>query len=104
MRIILTDKFDLGMFKKYPIKVIVDKISKEEVCFNLEFSQEEGELVNTITDEEMLVQLNDYCGLVLDKGKNTEVKLEGNDRVYVVEKKEDKLIIYEILTDDCLLD
>jgi hypothetical protein len=107
MQTILTDKFDLNGLGKYPMKVIVDKLGKsdkEEVCFELQFKQEENELINTITNEELLAEISDLCGFVLNEGKNTEIKLKGNERVYVVNKENGKIVFYELLTDDCLLD
>jgi len=99
MRIVLTDTFDFKLFKKLPIRIIIDKIDREEACFNLEFSQEEGELTNLITDREMLVRISDYCGFVLNEGKKDEVVLRENDRVYVVKKENSSLLFYEILID-----
>ncbi len=107
MKTILTDKFDLNRFGKYPMKVIVDKLDKsdkEEICFELEFKQEEGELINMITNEELLSEISDLCGFDLEKGKDVEVKLKGYERVYIPQKENGKIIFYEILTDDCLLD
>lgn len=106
MKTFLTDKFELNEFGKYPMKVIVDRLDKEEVCFDLEFKQEEeeDELVNTITNKELLVEISDLCGFVLKEGKNEKIELKGNERVYVVKKENGKIVFYEILTDDCLLD
>jgi uncharacterized ubiquitin-like protein YukD len=107
MQTVLTDKFDLTMFGKYPIKVIIDKLDKsekEDICFELEFRQEENELINTITNTDLLVEISDFCGFVLNEGKNTEIKLKGNETVYVVNKENGKIVFYELLTDDCLLD
>jgi hypothetical protein len=97
MRTVLVDKFDLSMFKEYPIEIVIDKPWKEEVCIDLEDGQEEGFLVNTITDEEIIVRISDMCGFELKKGQDVEVKLKENDRVFVVFKEEDKIKIYEIL-------
>jgi hypothetical protein len=101
MKTILTDKFELGNFGKYPIKLIVDRLGKDEVCFDIEFKQEEeeDELVNTITDTELLTEISDLCGFVLKKGKNVKVELKGDERVYVVKKENGKIIFYELLTD-----
>jgi len=107
MQTVLTDKFDLNGFGKYPMKVIVDKLDKsdkEEICFELEFKQEEGELINMITNEELLSEISDLCGFDLEKGKDVEVKLKGYERVYIPQKENGKIVFYEILTDDCLLD
>ena len=105
MQTILMDKFDLNGFGKYPMKVIVDKLDKEEICFELEFKQEEGELINTITNEELLAEISDLCGFDLEKGKDVEIKLKGSERVYIPQKENGKILFfYEILTDDSLLD
>jgi hypothetical protein len=106
MKTVLTDKFELNEFGKYPMKVIIDRLTKDEVCFDIEFKQEEEEewFVNTITDKELLVELSDLCGFVLKEGKNERVELKGNERVYVVKKENGKIVFYELLTDDCLLD
>jgi len=103
MRIILKDKLDLTMFKKYPLKLILDKIDKEEACFNIEFAQEENELFNEIQDLEFLAELSDYCGFVINEERRP-YKLKENDRIYVSIKENGKIIFYEILIDYCLLD
>jgi hypothetical protein len=104
MKTVLTDKLELNEFGKYPMKVIIDRLSKEEVCFDLEFKQEEGELLNTITNTDLLTEISDLCGFVLNKGKNDKIELKGDERVYVVKKEGGKIVFYELLTDDCLLD
>jgi hypothetical protein len=88
------------------MKVIIDRLSKQEVCFDIEFKQEEeeDELVNTITDKELLVEISDLCGFVLKEGKNERIELKGDERVYVVKKENGKIVFYELITDDCLLD
>jgi len=97
--LVLSDRMDLSLFDRYPQRIIIDKLSKDEACFEIEFRQEEGELINTITNEEMLVELSDLCGFIIEKGKKQKVKLkERGDRIFVV-KKEDNLEFYEILVD-----
>lgn len=97
MRTVLVDKFDLGMFKEYPIEVIIDKPYKEEFCIDIEHGQEDGFLVNAITNEDLLVQISDLCGFELKKGEDVEVKLKEEDRVFVVTNNGKKLLIHEIL-------
>jgi len=103
MRIILKDKIDLNMFERYPLKLILDKINKEEACFNIEFAQEEGELFNEVQDLEFLAELSDYCGFVIsDERKDYE--LRETDRIYIPVKEKGKMVFYELLMDYCLLD
>ncbi len=97
MRLYLLDRFDLDIFKEYPVNVTIDRAYEDEVCLALELHQEEGDLVNTVTDEETVMQIGELCGFELMVGKLQEVKLEEGDKAYVVEKKEDKLTFWEVL-------
>ena len=94
MKTVLVDKFDLNLFGKYPIRVIIDRANKDEVCFELEFKQEEGELINTVTNEQTLVEVSDLCGFVLEEGKEQKIDFNGYERVYVVEKENGKIVFY----------
>jgi len=97
MRTILSDKFELDMLEDYPKRMIVDKPEKEEFCIHIEFAQEEGELINTITNEELINEISDMCEFALQKGKDVKVKLKEYDEFYVVSKEGKKLVIYEVL-------
>jgi len=97
MRLYLLDRFDLNMFKGYPVNVTIDRAYEDEVCLALELHQEEGDLVNTVADEETVMQIGELCGFELMIGKPQEVKLEEGDKAYIVEKKEDKLTFWEVL-------
>jgi hypothetical protein len=97
MRTILSDKFSLDILESYPKKVIIDKVEKEEFCTHLEFSQEMNELINTITDKDLINEISDLCGFDLIEGKDTLIKLKNYDEFYVVTKEGKKIVIYEIL-------
>jgi len=97
MRLILLDRFNLNMFKEYPIGVVIDKLSVNEFCLGVENAQDEGYLINTITDESLLKEISKLCGFELKKGEKKRVKLFLYDKVYIIKKRDKKLIFYEIL-------
>ena len=97
MRLILLDRFNLNMFKEYPIGVVLSKIEVDEFCLGVENAQEEGYLINTVTDEELLKQLSELCGFELRKGEKKRVKLNFYDKAYIVKKRGKKITFYELL-------
>ena len=97
MRLVLLDKFGLDMFESYPVNVTIDKVSADEVCIALENGQEFGYLVNTINDEELIMEISGLCGFELKKGEKKRVKLLLYDKVYIIKKRGKKLTFYEIL-------
>jgi hypothetical protein len=97
MRLYLLDRFDLNMFKEYPVNVTIDRAYEDELCLALELHQEEGDLVNTITDEETVMQIGELCGFELLRGKEQDVKLDEGDKAYIVKKENGKLTFWEVL-------
>jgi len=85
------------MFESYPEKLVIDKVEKDEFCTHLEFAQEMNELVNTVTDKDLINEIIDLCGFDLKEGKDTPIKLKKYDELYVVSKEGKKILIYEIL-------
>ena len=96
MRLVLLDKFELNKLESYPANLTVDKVESDEVCIALENAQEFGYLVNTVTDEELIMQISELCGFELMRGEERGEKLKEDDKAYVVQREGKKLTFFEI--------
>jgi len=94
MRLVLTDHFNLSMFKEESVSLVITRIEPDEVCIALENAQDDGYLVNMVEDEDVLRKLYNLCGFMV-MTKREDVKFQENDRVIVVEKE--KMTFYELL-------
>ena len=97
MRLILTDKFDLSMFKEYPIELVVAKPYEDEVCIAVENAQDYGYLINMIEDEEVLKRLYSLCGFMVLTKREEGIRFQEFDKVIVVKKEKEGLTFYELL-------
>ena len=96
MRLVLLDRFNLNKLESYPANLTIDKIESDEVCISLENAQNYGYLVNTVTDEELIMQISELCGFELMRGEERGEKLKEDDKAYVVQREGKKLTFFEI--------
>jgi len=97
MKAYLVSKFDISMLEEYPAQITVVEEDKDEFCMDLEFRQEEGSLVNTITNSVLLREIKMLCGLELKKGEFIIPKLSKYDKAYVIQKEINKTRFFEVI-------
>jgi len=100
MKAYLLDKFDITSLSEYPSVITIDEIEPDEFCLCLDLRQEEGELVNGITNPVTIREIENLCNLKLPKGEEVIPKLEKYDKVILIERRVEKTRFFEIRIDD----
>ena len=100
MRTYLLDKFDITNLNEYPLIITVDRMEVDEFCITIDLRQEEGELVNGITNPITIREIEKLCNLKLQKGEEIIPKFEKYDKVILVDRRVEKTRFFEIRIDD----
>ena len=99
MRTYLLDRFDITYLDQYPVQITIDEIEPDEFCLTLDLRQEEGELVNGITNPVTQREIRKLCNIELKNGEEVLPKLDKYDKVLLVDRRVEKTRFFEIRFD-----
>ena len=86
------------MLNDYPKRMVIDKIGKIEFMLAIEMRHEDNEIINTLTDDEILGMIEKETGVKLEKpNREIEVKLKKYDVAFIVQKENNEYVFYEII-------
>jgi hypothetical protein len=71
------------MLNNFPVRVVIDKIDREEFCLELEFRLEDGELVNALGHDSTVKLVNTLCETQLQKNR-VDVKMNEGDTALII--------------------
>jgi len=75
--------FSPNMIDKFPIKIILNKIDKDEFCEKLILYSQTGELKSAISQESFTQIVNTICGTQLERSR-TRIKIDKGDKLLIV--------------------
>ncbi|MCI4409130.1 MAG: DUF1874 domain-containing protein [Thermofilum sp.] len=79
----LSDAFSPNMLVKFPVKIIFDKLNKEEFCEKLHIYSQTGDLKVAIGRESSARIINVLCGSQFQKNKS-KIILTDNSRMLII--------------------
>lgn len=109
------DAFSPNMLGKSPVKMIIDKLAKDEFCEKVHIYSQTGDLKVALGREPSAKIINTLCGTQLEKNKTRVLLNEGDKALVILTKvrlneekppkddeikrmyKEEKIELYEVI-------
>jgi len=86
------------MFDSYPESIVVDRLTKHDVMRQIAIAYDNNELINVISDKELLDLIEKEVGIRLEVPERVvDVKIERGEKAFIFQKKGKRYTFYEVM-------